>query len=391
MNGAILTRIEFFVIFLKILIKSFQNCKILPIYQTNYRYSMSNDQALLLKVMRQVVVAVLSFLSASQALADDNPIFHLGICELKEGSEATAASISSNFDICLNGRAGGQFSYVSGNSKENFVTSYATGTSSLHVTEYLSLFAEGYTRRRFTFDDTREEEIRSNSDMLLMRVGNAALHGYSFAAGKFRAPFGIGISEASQSYLFYADDFHWKTYDFGTWVTWDDLKNIFLDASLVTETVPKGKSEREELQESGDWGGSLRLGYDFSAIEGARLVGSLYGQKNGLRRTGVGFINVNSRGDTNWVEFVRTRSSPDGKQTPFRQVIKFGYQSSWRNASRWSVNIEEDRGLQRLGEIAHHISFFKHAEFNLGILMRRSLSSPYNDRWHATSGIEVFL
>jgi hypothetical protein len=352
---------------------------------------MSNEQALLLKVMRLVVVAVSIFKFNCHAFADENPIFHLGVCELNEGSEATATSITSNFDICLNGRAGGQFSYVSGNSKENFVTSYADSTSSLHVTEYFSLFAEGYTIRRFIFDDTGEDDIKSSSKMLLLRIGNAALHGFSFAAGKFRAPFGIGIKEASQSYRHYSDDFHWQTYDFGTWVTWDDQKNFFLDASLVTETVPKGKSERKELIESGDWGGSLRLGYDFSAIEGARLVGSLYGQKNGLRRTGLGFINVNSRGDTNWIEFVRTRSSPDGKQTPFSQVIKFGYLSSWRNASRWSVNIEEDRGLQRLGEFAHHISFFKYAEFNLGILMRRSLSSPYDDRWHATSGIEVFL
>jgi hypothetical protein len=352
---------------------------------------MSSDKALFLKVIRLAVVAGSVLLLNNQTFADDNPILHLGICELKEGSEATVNSITSNFDICLNGRAGGQFSYVFANSKENFVTSYTDGTVSLHVTEYFSLFGKGYTLRRFTFDDSNEGDIKSSSDMLLLRLGNATLHGFSFAAGKFRAPFGIGIKESSQSYRYYADDFHWRTYDFGSWITWDDKKNIFLDASLVTASIPEGKNERDDLKESGDWGGSLRLGYDFSAIEGARLVGSLYGQKNGVRRTGIGFINVNSRGDTNWVEFVRTRSSPDGKQEPFRQLVKFGYLSSRRNGSRWSVNIEEDRGLQRLGEFAHHISFFKHAEFSLGILMQRSLASPYRDRWHATSGIEVFL
>ncbi len=352
---------------------------------------MSNDRAMLLKVTLRMVVTVLAWLCSNQAQGDDDPIFHLGICELREGGEATAESISTKFDICLNGRAGGQFSYVSGNSKENFVTSYAEGTGSLHVTEYFSLFAEGYRHRRFTFDDTSTETIESDSKMLVARIGNAALHGYSLTAGKFRSPFGIGIKDASQSYQYLSDEYHWSTYDFGAWVTWDDLKNIFFDASFVNESVPEGRAEREKLIESGDWGGSVRLGYDFSAIEGARLIGSIYAQKNGLRRTGVGFINVNSRGDTNWVEFVRTRTTPDGKVTPFRQIIKFGYQSVWRSASRWSVNIEEDRGLHRLAEFAHHISFFKHAEFNLGIMMQRTLASPYYDRWHATSGIEVFL
>jgi hypothetical protein len=352
---------------------------------------MSNDQALLLKVMQRVGVSLLTFLLCNLAFADDDPIFHYGKCELTELTEVTVDRISSNFDICLVGRVGGQFSYVSGNSQENFVTSYADGLSSLHFTEYLSLFAEGQSQRRFTFDDKQTKEFESSSEMLAFRFGNPTLLGYSLLVGKFTAPFGIGLDDGSQSYRYFADDFHWSTYQHGTWLTWDDLKNVFFDVSVVSQTVPKRKENSEELKESGDWGGSARLGYDFSAIEGSRLVGSLYAQKNGLRRTGIGFINVNSRGDTNWVEFVRTRSSPDGKQTPFRQVLRFGYQSSWRNSSRWSVNIEEDRGLHRLGEFAHHIAFFKHAEFNLGVLLRRTLASPYRDSWHATSGIEVFL
>jgi len=349
---------------------------------------MSRDLVLLLmKFMRCVVVLACTLLAP---IANANPVFHSGLCQLEEATEATADGIVTKFDVCLNGRAGGQFSYVSGNSKENFVTSYAEGTSSLHVTEYFALFAEGHGQRRLYFDDTPTKKIESDSKMMALRIGNAALQGYSLVAGKFRAPFGIGIVEASRSYRYYADEFHWTTYDYGTWLTWDDLKNVFLDVALVSASASTDRSENT-TKEAPDWGGSIRLGYDFSAIEGSRLVGSLYGQKSGLRRTGVGFINVNSRGDTNWIEFVRTRLSPDGKEEPFRQIIKFGYQSSWRNSSRWTVNIEEDRRLQRLGEFAHHILVYEHVEFNLGIMMRRALAAPFSDRWHATSGIEVFL
>ena len=60
---------------------------------------MSKHQAFFLKVMRLAVVAGVVFLLNTDSFADDNPVFHLGVCELKEGSEATVTSITSSFDI----------------------------------------------------------------------------------------------------------------------------------------------------------------------------------------------------------------------------------------------------------------------------------------------------
>lgn len=333
------------------------------------------------------VVACDSF---GPALADESPFVHTGECTLTEGEGVSGDSIMTNFEICLNGRVGSQISFVSGNSKENFTTSYVRGSTGLHLTEYVSVFGEGFAQRRAPLGADAAEFKENDSTLMALRIGNAAIHGFALTSGKFSTPFGIGIDEASQSYRYFSDKFHWTTYEYGHWLTLDDLKNFLIDISYVGETVPGGrvKSDNTNSQDV-DWGGSARIAYDFSALEGSRLVGSVYGQKSGMRRSGLGFISVNSRGDTNWIEFVRTRMTPDSQTEPFRQLIKFGYLSSWRSGGRWSVAVEEDRNTQRLGEFAHHISVFGYGQINIGLLLRRTLIDKYQDRWHVTSGLEA--
>lgn len=344
----------------------------------------------------KILICAVAFVAASSsfwpAIADVGGLIHTGECTLQEGDEITGDSISTNFEVCLSGRAGGQISFVSGNSKENFTTSYTQGTAGLHLTEFITFFGEGFTRRRLPLGEDVSENTENDSTLMAVRLGNPAIHGLSLTSGKFTAPFGIGLSEASESYKFFSDKYHWSTYEYGHWLSLDDLKNFVFDLSYVGETVSGSRIDRkEDAAQEADWGGSIRIGYDFSALEGSRIVGSLYGEKSGLRRSGLGFISVNSRGDTNWIEFIRTRLTPDGHSVPFRQLIKFGYLSSWRSEGRWSVSIEEDRNTQRLAEVAHHISIFGYGQINIGLLLRRTLIDDYEDRWHVTSGLEVSL
>jgi hypothetical protein len=325
----------------------------------------------------------------------DSPWFYHGDCTLDASSDVRAEAITSGFDVCIRARAGGDMAFVSGHSTENFAAAFLRGGASAHVFEYLSLFSEGHVHRRLPLGDDATESTDLGTDLLLARIGTPAIHGWSIASGRFTAPFGIGIADSSESYRYFSDEFHWRTYEYGHWLSWDDGKNFFIDLSYVGETAA-GKRVRvdESVPENArdpDWGGSLRGGYDFSALEGSRLVGSLYAQNSGMRRTGLGFITVNSRGDANWIEFVRTRSTPDSKRDPFRQIIKFGYLSSWRGGGRWSVLIEEDRNYQRMSEFVYHISVLGYGELSLGVLLNRTLASPYRDRWHFTSGLEVSL
>lgn len=350
---------------------------------------MKTETAKAFLALLSVVIVHVAY--SSKALADGN-WFYVGACTLDEALDVEGDDITSQFDVCLRGRGGGQMNFVSGNANENFATSYLRGGVGVHAFEYISLFGEGHALRRVPLGDDATQSTDSSADLLLARIGNASIHGLSLAIGRFAAPFGIGIEEGSESYRFFADEFHWRTYEYGTWVSWDDEKNFFIDLSYVAETFRgEDATAADGTTRAADWGGSFRVGYDFSALEGSRLVASAYGQNSGMRRSGLGFITVNSRGDTNWIEFVRTRLTPDSKRDPFRQIITFGYLSAPRAGGRWSVRIEEDRFHQRMSEVSHHISILGYGDLTLGLLLRRTLASPYQDRWHFTSGLEVAL
>lgn len=152
------------------------------------------------------------------------------------------------------------------------------------------------------------------------------------------------------------------------------------------DAVEQGKEPEEAL--------TFRSAIDIAALTGSRIMGSFYGAESGVRKIGFGFVNRSRKGDLTQFELIRRYRYPDIRKGPYEQLIRFGYEGSWRSQSRWLVQFDDNRFLYRMGAIGHDVRFWNHILLRLNVMMRRdlqSLDTRLRDQWYTTIGMEVRL
>src|SRR5205823_715884 len=121
-----------------------------------------------------------------------------------------------------------------------------------------------------------------------------------FTAGLSRLPFGIDTSPAPQLYQRLENRNFWSSPEGTAYMTFDDLRSLKVEVGVASNDWRRRRIDfgaRDLGFERLDRAGSLRASYDISALEGTRILGSLYGAKNGERRYGAGLINRNRKED----------------------------------------------------------------------------------------------
>jgi hypothetical protein len=122
-----------------------------------------------------------------------------------------------------------------------------------------------------------------------------------------------------------------------------------------------------------------------------RFVGSFYGEETGERRGGVGLLNTNSRGDETLLELVRLRTTPDGREDPERQIIRFVLQGGFIKDRRAIVVYEDIRDYSRNGTLAYDARFSPILTLRSALTYRKSEHQSIPSLWIFTLGLEAAL
>ncbi len=343
--------------------------------------------------MRRPLVSLTCLaLSTAVQAADEvakQPFVMLGECELARDPESVEGRQDLTFNTCLRGKVGSEINFVSGTPEENYWLRYASVYGGLFVTPWASFQARGKVRDAMPLGTDSSENRHRYMDYAALTLGSPVIHHTRLTAGRIRLPFGIDRTEAPESYQQNENRGFWDSPRDGAYVSFDEMRNLRLDLGyatneLVDDTVTDPLiGQKEEIR-----AGSMRLMVDFSALDGSRLVFSGYGENQGVRRMGAGFVTVSRKSDMTLFEFVRRLSTPTGDDAPFEQLLRLGYASAYRNDARWVVQFDDERFRFRRGVVAHDILIWNHFDVRLGITYQKSETGDGQKRWYVTTGLE---
>lgn len=120
------------------------------------------------------------------------------------------------------------------------------------------------------------------------------------------------------------------------------------------------------------WAG--RAFYDFSALDGSRLVMSIIVPGSprletiiASKRLGLGLINRNDAGDDTSIEYVLAAESLES-QTRKSQLIRIVHSSKWRKKSRWVVEFEDELHEQRMLQLVNEHAILEKTYFRITLL-----------------------
>lgn len=321
------------------------------------------------------------------ASAETQPWLMLGDCTLVRDPASSEARGDHSFLVCLRGKAGAESTTISGAPQENYWVRHASGTLGVHVTRYVALLAKGRLRDVIPLG---QKEIIANetraTDYAVVQLGNPALHRVWVSAGRQRLPFGLDLSHAIESYKSFETRAFWASPEQTATLSLDDLRFVRFDFGYGSNEIVKTEERMHAVHAA-----SARLMFDLSALDGSRLVASGYGENRGARRFGLGFVTVSRKGDETSFEFVRQLETPDGRTAPFRQLLRLAYLGSWRNESRWVVQVDDERQRVRMGLLGYDVRLFRHGVFRFAVSHYKSEAGDDYRRWLVTSGLEAQL
>jgi hypothetical protein len=328
---------------------------------------------------------------APQDESPSTPALQFGTCALADDPTSAPAG----FVACVRGRAGAEVTTVSGALRENFWIRYGSAYLGAHFGEWASVHVRGEARDVVPYADGTSESLDRRLDYGVLQIGNPALHHVWLDAGRQRLPFGIDQSHVVETYRMRENRRFWASPEHGLALSLDDQKRLRFDVGYANDVLSgeRRKLMREHVeplpQETHAFSGRLTL--DLSALDGSRVVLSGYGENRGERRLGAGFLTTSRKGDLTQFEFVRLLTTPDGSEAPFEQLLRAGYLGAWRDDTRWVVQVDDQRRVERAGLIGVDVRLFDVFALRLAGTYVKSESGDRRRRWYVTSGLEAQL
>jgi len=312
-----------------------------------------------------------------------------GECELAEDPEAHDPWPF----ICIRPKASTQVFIREDNGAENLLLNYASLYTSIHLLEYVSLHGE-WERSRLMLMDAHEGQDAVDDERkpvsAFLQLGNNALHRFRLSVGKLHIPFGVDHQPHMEIFnRTVKSRRYWRTPRWGLRLTFDTQVSSQYEVGIATSKTPgQGSDQDEEIPENRAV--SARMMFDIGALEGFRFVISGYGESEGERRLGVGFVTISRRGDGAALEWVRIRETPDGRDQPFDQLFRLSYATAFYSATRWVLEYEDERFGYRLGTIGADFAMPYYALLRLAISYHDTFAEK-DDFWIFTSGFQLAL
>lgn len=345
------------------------------------------------------LLAVLGY-SAEQPV-DENRLFPSSIadrlffspCILPENfTDSKFESFSPISCLKLRGGAEGSFDFKK--SEEHRLLTFGDGGASIHFGKYTSLSGRFIYRRMI---DTKTKSLQQRdyyTDHVTLEIGNAAFSKWRLALGHMKVPFGFNSNPLMEFYKIVEDDIFWRSPMNSAKLTFDDLRGFQVDlgVGLADSSISRKSRDRaEKLGITEEDAASLRTMIDFPALEGSRIMASLYGERHGTRRYGLGFLNITKKKDISIFEFVRHFPVIDGENKLFSQLIRISLQGHFIGSTRWLFNYDDEGFRHRLGTIGYDYKIFEELYLRFAISYLKSEIKDVKSRWFGVTGLNAQL
>jgi|LauGreDrversion4_2_1035121.scaffolds.fasta_scaffold00381_6 hypothetical protein len=312
-------------------------------------------------------------------------------CDLARDPLSAPGPTSLGVQSCLRGGAGVEATTYSEARKLGNWIPYGGISASLFAGPYLS--AHGLWRWRDVYA-LNYGETRSRArfvDLAVIQIGNPVLNRYRLTFGRMRIPFGLDLSQAPQYYQDQENRLFWRSPLFGAYLTFDDLRRSRFDVGAAINE-PSQVSAKKPGYRQDEIAVSLRGILDVSALEGTRIIASLYSANSGERRYGLALSNTNRKGDQTSFEFIRRQIFASGQLAPFEQLLRVSYSGVWQKPGRWIIQFDDER--LRFRRIVFNLDrpiLFPHLLAKIAVGYTRKLDSTNESLWSFTAAMETAL
>ena len=316
----------------------------------------------------------------------------LGSCEPIEDPISAKAREELGTAACLRGSLGVEATTFAEAPREANWIAYGSAYGGAFVRSWLSTHVLG--RWRDVRSLSRKQEVSKShfTDFAVLQIGNPAIDRYRVTAGRMRLPFGIDSSQAPQFYQDKENRRFWRSPTDGGYLTFDDLRRLRFDAGLAISEISRlNPKTQQPPRYAADKAFSLRAALDVSALEGTRVVASVYGAEMGERRYGLGLINTNQKGDYTAFEFARRQVFSSGQLRPFEQLLRLAYSSAWQRNARWVMQFDDERLRFRRIVFDYERMLLPHLYSKFAISYLRATDGSRVSRWAFTFGVETNL
>lgn len=316
--------------------------------------------------------------SVTGADQDSKFYFNVGSCQLPSDPHESTSGILTPIGSCLRANINHDMAYAS---KIRLLhATRADGDLSIHVGHYNSLFASGYVERTESVEpDKLPYSLTKTLRNLSYTLGNLALYPLALTVGRQSPSFGINHTPLIGLNNIWNPRQFWDGASPGIALRVDNMKSIAAELSLNRDF------------DDDDRFVSLRLMYDMAYKAGVRCVVSFQGKDTGERKGGLAALAMDHLGNLLQIEWVRIRSTPDGKSDSFQQLVRIAFEESREKNIRVFAQYDDIRRVARQVIFGSHMRFLNNLHTKTAVAYRKSSDQARSQQWFFALGIGFTL
>lgn len=348
--------------------------------------------------MKSIIFTLLFLFFETKIFAQTKRIFFLwGQCELPFNPIHEKIYIDRSAFFCFRGNAYADALYIPDVTLGTSERIHPKG--SFHLGSKHAFFFEGYYERlsvrRGT--DLPFEKGSFFNDTIIYQYGNPSTDHMRILLGQQRPTFGINNIPDITFNKYIDPRYMWGLSRPGVTLILDSQRQSELDISWmpVNDPHPQYKKLKNHLV-------SARYMHDFSLAGSTRVVFSLFLDKVGEKRMGIGLLNISPRNNKFQGEWIRiyypskninlVAASIGSKiNSNYVQLIRFAYEDPPDKKVRASILYDDVSFAYRLFIIGGSVNLPFHSIFRFSIGYRQDLTEKHRNRFFLGTGVGIKL
>ncbi|MFK7822922.1 MAG: hypothetical protein AB8G05_02110 [Oligoflexales bacterium] len=310
-----------------------------------------------------------------------------GNCTLDSDPKAATPFSKTYAAICLKPELHQSMSHQQKTSHNQYYH-YSKIYAGFHTLGTIGFHWSGFQKIQSDDGPGTQIDINRTTNTAALTIGKLGINRILLSAGKQKMGFGIGIMPKGAFIESINAPSFWDSPNYSLSASWDNLVDATAQVSIGIENPDELLFLEQELKQLSI---ASRLIYDSPAWFGTRFVISGLAHHNGERRFGIGMLNIAPNRAISLVEWIRSRQTPDGKSTSFKQLIRFTLigEKQWNKQPFFMY--DDVRKNHRLFAIGQEFFFYNNMSVRFSLAYRKDESSKREHLFYAIGGLSLQL